>query len=244
MKKIVGLSVIVTMSFMLSACGGGGSADSNTPTAESLLVGKTYYVKSYNNRYTQFDFKDETITDYSYVNESMEASDTYPVEYYGQRFRTTEPAGSTTCTLKKENPLTFGCVAGNDSGDVVFLKERPSYGSTDSMEDKNYIVILTHLVRGICEESSFRGNLVNAGYRGVLTREVSLGVTCAAYGKENDEYECTELNIEDDEDIYGDKSCVIGFDSYVDTDTNYKITSDYNLSDLVESITDVLKSMR
>jgi len=81
-------------------------------------------------------------------------------------------------------------------------------GSSDPMNDKNYVIIISNVQPGICESDILRNELTNEGIGGLLTKETDNTTTCETYGKVNDGNICAVEYIGD-----GTVNCVIGFDS-------------------------------
>jgi hypothetical protein len=79
-------------------------------------------------------------------------------------------------------------------------------GSTDPMNDKNYIVIISNVAPGVCESEELQLALSETGLRDFLTRETDNTSSCATYGKNNDGEQCTI-----DLSGTGDRNCVVGF---------------------------------
>jgi hypothetical protein len=81
-----------------------------------------------------------------------------------------------------------------------------SSDSTDPMNDKNYIVIISDVAPAICESDEFQLALSDIGLRNFLTRETDNTTSCDTYGKNNNGDECAI-----DFSGTGDKNCVVGF---------------------------------
>lgn len=81
-------------------------------------------------------------------------------------------------------------------------------GSSDPMNDKNYIGIFNDTPAGVCESAEFSQILIELGLSNFITRETDASTTCATYGKTNNDVECTTDYIGG-----GTANCVIGFDN-------------------------------
>ena len=75
--------------------------------------------------------------------------------------------------------------------------------------EKNYIVILTEVQAGICESTEFRTELSRLGFENFITEETDNTSSCATYGKENNDIECTMELVGG-----GDRNCAVGFDEF------------------------------
>ena len=79
-------------------------------------------------------------------------------------------------------------------------------GSSDPMNNKNYIAIATSVPSGICESTEFANELTNLGLRDFITRETDGSTSCTTYGKVQDDEECTVGYVGG-----GTQNCVVGF---------------------------------
>ena len=79
-------------------------------------------------------------------------------------------------------------------------------GSSDPLNDKNYVAILTNVPAGVCESTILANELSNVGLRDFITRETDNTTSCATYGKANDNIECAVEFIGG-----GTLNCVVGF---------------------------------
>ncbi len=100
---------------------------------------------------------------------------------------------------------------------ALLLSACGGFGSSDSMSDKDYIVILRNVPAGICESTLYRDTLKGYGFKGILTEETATDTSCETYGKSNDGQYCAE-------ELYdnGEKNCVVGFDKFGSSDVSLR----------------------
>jgi hypothetical protein len=82
-----------------------------------------------------------------------------------------------------------------------------SGGSSNPIDSKNYVIVLTDVHEGICESQQYRDRLASGGVVGAITEETE-DASCDTYGKKNDGYECAMESVGG-----GTKRCTIGFDN-------------------------------
>ena len=79
-------------------------------------------------------------------------------------------------------------------------------GSSDPMNDKNYVAIFSNVIAGVCESNEFATALSDDGLRDFITRETDNTTSCETYAKVNDGAECAVEFIGG-----GNLNCVVGF---------------------------------
>ncbi len=97
-------------------------------------------------------------------------------------------------------------------------------GSSPSITDKNYIIIMHDVPSGVCETTLFKDLLVDNGFVNPLSSEEDDSVSCATYGR--DSSTCAEDSIANyDPTLIGDVACVVGFDDFIQVaSVSYKDT--------------------
>lgn len=99
-------------------------------------------------------------------------------------------------------------------------------GTSNPINDKKFVIILTEVQLGICESDAYRAALSSEGFQDFITEETENTTSCETYGKTNDGETCgMELLGE------GNKNCVIGFESFRDLSRR---TAPLNLHDRAE----------
>ena len=108
--------------------------------------------------------------------------------------------------------LFFGACGGSSSGETGQVP-------ADPMMQKDVVVIMYHYPKEICESDTMRSELeVNVPKaKNLLIRSESNDVTCASYGKREEETAAggcvtKDMSLEDSQFADYDTSCVIGFD--------------------------------
>jgi len=104
-------------------------------------------------------------------------------------------------------------------------------GNTDPMNDKQYIIVLTDVAPGICEDPAFTNELRASGFIGLLTRETANNTSCETYNKVNDYEECGTRYLGS-----GNANCVVGFDDFTGSNAYAKRTTEGALNDSIEII--------
>jgi len=93
----------------------------------------------------------------------------------------------------------------------------------DPMSKKNYIVIMTEVVSGICESAGYKHSvLTELQLTNAMFRETANNTSCQSYGKTNNGIRCEMIYVGG-----GNKNCVIGFDNAYE-----KTIQDINHKDL------------
>lgn len=81
--------------------------------------------------------------------------------------------------------------------------------SSDSLEDKQNIIILQNIPAGVCESPEYSVALEAIGFNDYITKETNENVTCEDYGKSTQDKNCAILpyysTLEDT------VNCVIGY---------------------------------
>ena len=77
---------------------------------------------------------------------------------------------------------------------------------TEEISKREYVWITYHYPKDVCTSSILRGELQRIGAKDIITSVVNGDVTCATYGKNNDNDECGTM----DTGYYNEPTCVVG----------------------------------
>jgi len=81
--------------------------------------------------------------------------------------------------------------------------------SDDSLEDKQNIIILQNIPKGVCEAPEYKAALDAAGLNDYIVKETSDDVSCQTYGKSQEEGNCAIIPYYST--LKDTTNCVIGY---------------------------------
>jgi len=81
--------------------------------------------------------------------------------------------------------------------------------SSDSLEDKQNIIILQNIPKGVCESPEYKAALDVAGLSDYVVKETSEDVNCQTYGKSQEDGNCAIIPYYST--LKDTTNCVIGY---------------------------------
>ncbi len=130
--------------------------------------------------------------------------------------------------------LVNGCGGGGSSSSI-----------TDSITDRNYIIIMHDIISGVCDDPLFENLLVDNGFVNPLAIEADNSASCATYGR--DSSTCAEDSIVNyDPTLIGDVACVVGFDDFIQVAkvSNKVVNASYQDTEVKPSLLEATDSIQ